>query len=497
MADELLKLKDGRFFLDEEQSRVYGFILNNKPYVSYKWNEMAMADLFADCYRHNTLYCPNNKSWYVYNGTVWEQDTGAVLVNDRLKEFVRLLSIYSCELTANEVDINKYREFVSKLSDRRARDRIIKDAQSEAVIYIDDFDKNPYLINCENGTYDLESGTFHFHKADDFLTLKTNCVYMTENMDYKFSRWQEFINEITENDKEKAKYLQRALGYSLLGIANEECMFFAHGKTTRNGKGTLYNTIISILGDYATTADSGLICVRGGARDINAASPAVMALKGKRVVVMSETKERDVLDVRVIKNYTGNDYIPARALYGDVVNIKLQCTLWLMCNDLPQVNDKTLFSSDRAKVVEFTKHFSEQERDVTLKQKFLKKESKAVIFKWLLDGYKDYAKYGLADPQVIKDAITKYEEQDDLVKRFVEEYCEIDKESRTLNTTLYKAFDIWRKRADYEFYSKRQFYDNMDTKFEKKNLSGYLYYNGIKLKKQEEEESSSNNEETN
>lgn len=33
----------------------------------------------------------------------------------------------------------------------------------------------------------------------------------------------------------KADFLQRALGYSMLGMSNEECMFILHGKTTRNG----------------------------------------------------------------------------------------------------------------------------------------------------------------------------------------------------------------------------------------------------------------------
>ena len=483
MANEdLLQLKDGRFFLDEEQSNIYQKIIDAQPHYSnqYSWSELSMADLFADCYRHNTRYCPDTKCWYVYDGTIWVKDNGDILVNDRLKEFVRLLTIYAHDLSANNINVEDYRKFVAKLSDRRARNRMITDAQSESCIYINEFDKNPYLINCENGTYDLEKDEFHFHRAEDFLTLKTNCVYMTDNLNYSFPRWNEFIKEITDNNKEKAGYLQRALGYSLVGEPIEECMFFAHGKTTRNGKGTLFNTIANLLGDYATTADSSLICANGG-NDVNQASPAVMALKGKRLIIMSETKRGATLNVRTIKAYTGNDMIPARELYCSVVNIKLQGTLWLMCNDLPSVDDKTLFSSDRAKVIEFNRHFDENERDTKLKQKFSRKESKAVIFKWLIDGYREYLKRGLDEPKDVKEAIANYETQDDLVKLFIDECCTINVEDKTVNTKMYEEFEKWRKKADYDNYGKRRFYDNLDTKFEKKNVGGYIYYKGVKI----------------
>lgn len=34
----------------------------------------------------------------------------------------------------------------------------------------------------------------------------------------KCKRWEKFIKEVTQNDEDKADFLQRALGYSMLGI---------------------------------------------------------------------------------------------------------------------------------------------------------------------------------------------------------------------------------------------------------------------------------------
>ena len=72
--------------------------------------------------------------------------------------------------------------------------------------------------------------------------MQTNFEYTMQD-DIRCERWEEFIREVTSNDKEKADYLQRALGYSMLGTSKEECMFILHGKTTRNGKSTLLGTI--------------------------------------------------------------------------------------------------------------------------------------------------------------------------------------------------------------------------------------------------------------
>lgn len=486
MESSILQLKDGRYFIDENQSRIYATLLEKRPHYSseYHWNEMSMADLFADCYKHNTLYCPEMKSWYTYDGSIWVVDTGSVIATDRLKEFVKLLNIYACELSSDEVDVAKYQKFVSSLSDRRARDRILKDAQSEACVYLDQFDKNPYLINCENGTYDLEHDTFHLHTPTDYLTLKTKCVYVvpTARSNYKCDRFFQFLDEITKNDKQKLDYLHRALGYSLVGVLPEECMFFAWGKTTRNGKGTLYESIVNLLGDYGGVADSKLICSSNANQSANAANPALCALRGKRLVIMSETDERDTIDSKIVKSYTGNDTISTRNLYGSQFTMRLQCTFWLMCNHLPKVNDHTIFDSDRAKVITFDRHFDENTRDTTLKKQFATDEAKAVIFMWLIEGYKKYLKEKLTEPECVKQAIKKYEVKDDFVKAFISECCTENETDEVSKQTIYESFENWRIKGDYPIIHKQNFYRKIDDLYESYTKGGYRYYKGIGLK---------------
>lgn len=483
----IIRLKNGRCLIDDVQSTIFTKIRNAHPHFSndYSWSELSMTELFVDCYKENARYCPEAKSWYTYNGSIWIKDTQALLVMDKLQEFVKLLNIYASDLDDSEqIDLIKYKTFTTKLLDRRVRERMLKDASNLTSISLSDFDKNPYLINCENGTYDLDNDSFHFHTYEDYITLKTNCIYIipTAEINYSFDRWNQFIQEIMNNNKDKAAYLQRALGYSLLGENTEECMFVAWGKTTRNGKGTLFNTILHLLGDYATSVSSSLICKSKAIKNANQATPALAALRGRRFIVMSEVNKDTEFDEEIIKEFTGNDAISGRELYGTLFTFVLQGTFWLMCNDLPKTVDMGLIASDRLKIIEFDKHFDSSDRDTTLKAQFQEKIAKAVIFKWLIDGYKMYKKEKLNDPKEVKDTLNYYELKNDIVKRFVNDCCVNDKNSKILKTELRTYFESWRKRLDLPSVSKQSFYNDIERYYKEITITGYAYFKGVSIK---------------
>ena len=488
-STELFCLRNGRYIMSEELSAKMFYIKQAQPeaYQSdntgYSWDESGMAELFSECYENDTRYCPETKTWYTYDNGYWKKDVGSLLVAEKIKEFTRLMTLYCGEIL-DEEKRKEYYKFISKMGDRRFRDRLMKDATGVKPIPVAMFDANPNLINCINGTYDLETMSFREHDWRDFLTMRANLEYTTKE-DVRCERWERFIDEVTSGDKDKADYIQRALGYSMLGICKEECMFILHGKTTRNGKSTLLNTIHHLLGDYATVAPVSIICKSDRAKNAEAASPTIAALKGKRFVSMAESNQYGKLDEEVIKQLTGGEEITARNLYESMMTYLPQFTLWLSCNDLPAVQDKSLFASDRVKVIEFNKHFTEAERDVNLKEVFKTKEAMQGIFTWLVAGYFKYKRFGLAMSDKMKEVIKQYEKDNDLVLQFIEERCKTS-ESGAKAKTLYDAYKIWCKSNGYFVCSAKKFNAGMEQHPEmhkgKCVRDGYPYYRGIELK---------------
>ena len=473
MADDILfTLSSGKQIEDPKISEKMMILSGVKPEKSnpvkglgYSLDECGMAELFAECYRDDVRYCPEQKMWYTYWDGAWRRDVGASLVASRIKEFYQLLFLYCGEI-ADESDRTRFTKFVVKFGDRRFRDRLMRDASDNELLVINahKFDANPYLINCQNGTYDLQKMEFRPHDRHDMLTMQTNFEYTVR--DVRCERWEQFIDEITQGDKEKADYLQKALGYSMLGLANEDCMFILHGKTTRNGKSTLLSAIHHLLGDYARVSPVSIICKSDRQTDAKAANPALASLKGRRFVTMAESNQYGKLDEETIKQLTGGEEISTRNLYEQQTTWLPQFTLWLSCNDLPSVSDKSLFASDRLRVIEFNRHFSPEEQDKSLKTKFQEKESMQGIFTWLVSGYFQYKRFGLEMPEHMAKVVSAYKRDNDLVLQFLEDRCVSCKPSEKKATKakrLYDAYKIWSKSNGLYPYSAKRFNADMET----------------------------------
>lgn len=492
---ELFQLNDGRYIMSEELSEKMFYIKSIHPenpqqeQSNYSLDESGMAELFSECYKNNTRYCPEAKSWYTYDNGAWRKDVGSLLVAEKIKEFVRLMTLYCGEI-ADEDKRKSYFTFVSKMGDRRFRDRLMKDAASVLPISASQFDANPALINCHNGTYDLEKKIFREPDWRDFLTMQANFDYTVWSSMERITceRWEQFVKEVTCNDEEKADYLKRALGYSMFGASNEECMFILHGKTTRNGKSTMLGAIHHLLGDYANVSPVSIICKADRAKNAEAASPTIAALKGRRFVTMSESNQYGRLDEEMIKQLTGGEEITARNLYENQMSFVPQFTMWLSCNDLPSVQDKSLFASDRVRVIEFNRHFTEDERDTTLKDYFRTREAMMGIFTWLVEGYTAYKERGLKMNEDMQNVIKQYAKDNDIVLQFLEEMCERTNDGSSKSKDLYTMFKIWCKSNGYFVPTTKKFNANLTQHpewYENKRIShGQVVYDGLVLKRQ-------------
>lgn len=481
-ASPTVTLKDGRGFAIPFQGEVFQRMseLHPEKNSDYPWSDLGMAELFSDLgYNRVVRYCPDFGRWMVYENGVWKRDDrDALLTMGFVKDFQRLLALYASQLDNDESHM-KFTVFVSRLGDNRARKRILDDARDTMRIEASAFDANPYLINCQNGTFNLKNGKFYPHKAEDFLTLQTDFEYTDTPND--FPRWNQFIDEIMESDTEKAGYLQKALGYSILGKASEDCMFVEYGPQTRNGKSVLNESIRLALGDYATVSPIEKLCEHGSINP-ESPSPELAKLKGKRFVTLSEPKRSITLDASIVKRLTGGEAISARELRKDPFLFVPQLTMWMSCNDLPRVNDKSLFTSNRLRVIQFNRHFDETEQDKSLKDQFRSMEARQGIFKWLVEGYKRYHFEGLIMPDKMKTVVRQYQDSNDTVLQFIQAQCEQVEGETERRSELYRQFQSWARTEGFEKLTKSVFFNELESHgFEIRLLQGTYVVNGLKL----------------
>ena len=94
------------------------------------------------------------------------------------KKLADRLMLYSLSIT-DEDRRKRYIDSFRKWQTRRTREIILKDAQSVHPISIREFDSDPYIFNCRNGTLHLDTMEFTPHLADDRLTKISEIIYDT------------------------------------------------------------------------------------------------------------------------------------------------------------------------------------------------------------------------------------------------------------------------------------------------------------------------------
>lgn len=397
----------------------------------YKADDIATAEFFASLTKDFLCYIAPEKSFYIYNGIAWECDdikdnlrTGKMLMNF-VKTAQALIppkpkgepKYWTDEETAEELINSAYRQQYRGLGNSNGRERVLKDIKKLLRKTPDIFDKRAELFNTKNCTLNLKTGEIQPHRATDYITKCTNTDYIQGVTDERFNS---FINEICENDSETIQALQRALGYSLMGTAHEECLFLAQGKTTRNGKGTLFELVLDTLGSYGQKISFNTLA-RTNNIDGSKPTPDLAVLRGSRFILANEPQKGVCFNEGLVKEMTGNDTMVARHLNCEPITFKCKGIIFISANSLPTIADSSLYESDRIKILLFNRHFSEEERDKSLKDTLRKGNGRAAVLNWLLDGYKQYRKYGLLTTQKAKEALNNYRAENDYIQQFIDE----------------------------------------------------------------------------
>ena len=311
-----------------------------------------MDRLFADVFKEIARFVPERKQWFIYDGTRWVPDTGALKAMELCKDLADALMRYALDIHV-EHKRKSYIDYCRKWQSRHVRITILCDAQSMYPIPMQEFDRDKDLLNCANGTIDLNSMQFKEHDPEDRMTKIIPVEYIPGARSERFDR---FISEIMSGDIQRARFLQKSIGYALGGDTRFECMFFLYGATTRNGKGTLMESILRVMGDYGKSVRAETLAQR---HNINSQAPSedLARLAGVRLANIAEPSRGMVLNAAQVKNITGNDTINARFLHENSFDFEPQFKIYVNTNYLPAITDTTMFTSERVLIIPFDKHF--------------------------------------------------------------------------------------------------------------------------------------------
>ena len=132
----------------------------------YKSTDIGNSRLFADFYKDTVRYVPERKLWYVFDGMRWIPDVGNLKTMGFCKELADILLVYAAGIEDDGLK-RKFGDNWWRWQNRRTRETILKDAQDIYTTNMAEFDADPYLFNCHNGTLHLKTMDFLPHNAKD------------------------------------------------------------------------------------------------------------------------------------------------------------------------------------------------------------------------------------------------------------------------------------------------------------------------------------------
>lgn len=299
-------------------------------------------------------------------------------------------------------------------------------------VLVDQLDADPWLLVVGNGTLDLRTGNMRPSDRDDLLTKAADVPW---DPDASCPRFDAFLERVLPDGDVRA-FVQRAIGYSLTGLSVEHVLLICHGNGA-NGKSTLMEAMLGLLGEHAAPAPPRLLVVEKHSQH----PTAIADLHGRRLVVSQEVDEGHRLDEALVKQLTGGDRLTARRMREDFWSFAPTHTLWLACNHRPVIRGTDEGVWRRVKLIPFEVTIPEDERDPHLGEK-LNAELPGIL-RWAVEGCLAWQRDGLDPPKAITLATSEYRLDSDLIGQWLEERCIIDAACQARSTDLYADYLEW------------------------------------------------------
>ncbi len=443
------KVGDPAPFVDKDKKYPKPLVPGNTKFCAgnhLQKTDEHFAAVFIGLHGKDVLWCQLWGKWLIWNGWHWKVDDKL-----RVNNLAREVNKHFLEQASKEEDPKTQNLLIDYARSAAAATRMnafLSLVKPQVGVAPDELDVDPMLLNTPTGTIDLITGEVRAHDRNDKITKITKATF--EGISADCPRWGNFLSEILNNNTELLSFMQQAIGYALTGEIRENVLFIMYGDGA-NGKTTLVETMMHILGDYAKSAAPDLLLQKRS----ESHPTGVADLMGTRFVSSVEVDDGRKMNEAQVKRLTGRDTVKARFMKQDFFDFSPSHKLFMAVNHRPEIQgmDKGIWR--RIRLIPFEVEIPEEQQDQKLLDKLT--EEASGILAWAVRGCLQWQQLGLGMPAVMKAANQAYQKESDVIGRFFEDCCEIGKRYETRAGKLYDLFREWCDRNRERGYAANKF----------------------------------------
>lgn len=470
---------------------LYKSLYEDKP------NEWDVAEVFFKLYKDRFVCADAKKDlWFEFKDHRWQQmGNGIALKRLLATEVVDLYwglksDIGDQQRNAEEStrmklekQAGKCLKIITALKSVIFQNHVIKmlEVRFDDAVFLKKMDENKLLWVCENGVLDLELGLFREGRPDDYMSFSCNVAYQKfEKTDDEFIELKEYFRKVFVNKPRRSYFKDTACAAMEGGNVNKTFVIGTGGGD--NAKTVTYSLLEKTFGDYCIKFPRELLVI-GKSNSSGSARPELSRVRGRRLAIAQELAKTETLNIGVLKELTGNDSFFSRGLYEKGTEIKPMFTLFMACNEPPQVPGHDDATWNRIRILDYESKFVKPQDlhkfpvPSSVQEQFKMKRFKAdpsfgrrlpdmapVLLSMLFDRYKKYKKRGLREPPEVQMATNTYRSTNDVHLQFIEDRIEIvqyakdtpDKDKVFLRLPdLYSEFTSWYQET-HSSYSKEK-----------------------------------------
>src|SRR5215213_3444929 len=417
----------------------------------YMRTDLGNSERFVDAHRDRVLWCPARKSFLCWDGKryAWDERGEAV----KLAHATARSIFHEAADTEDEDEQKAIAKWALASQNESRINAMLSQARPYLAVGMEELDRDPWLINCQNGTLDLRTGKLKDHDPADRIT---KIVPVDYNPDAPAPRFKRFLKEALVDDA-VIKFVKRYSGYTLTGITRERLLAILYG-FGKNGKTTLVELLHEVLGDYARNTDVETLLIK----KYQGVGNDVAALKGARFVSAAEVEKGRRLAESKVKQLTGRDTVTARFLFGENFDFKPEFKLWLSTNNKPVIQGTDDAIWDRIRLIPFTQRFDSRRADPKLPDKL--RDELAGVFAWMVEGCLEWQEHGLEEPKTVTDATKQYREEMDTLASFLDEVCVMGAGHKVLAEKLYQSYAMWCDKSGERKDPKKAFVARLEER---------------------------------
>ena len=449
---------------------------NELSVYSGRFTDMRNAEFFKSNFDGDIRYNHTSGKWLNWDGTRWETDDYCSVVQ-KAKVSARKIAELAATLPPDSSAFADTIKHALKSESRRGLTDMIELAKTiDGISKIHtDFDRDHMKYNVNNGTVDLKTGGFSEHGRGDNITKLARVNYSEKS---KTVAWDAFLEQIFAGDADTIRFVQKAVGYTLTGLTDEQCVFFCYG-CGANGKSVFFEALKLLFGDYYLKAPAEMIMARGN--NSQSIPNDVARLPGARLVVCSELQENQRFNEALIKDLTGQDTVVARFLHKEFFEFTPTHKLWMYGNHKPNIRgtDKGIWR--RIRLIPFMVTIPPEQRLPMAQIVEHFRGELSGILKWAIDGYNLYQTEGLESPQSIKDATDEYQQASDIIGSFIDEACLVTDSVSVSMKELYGVYKVWCDANNEYCVKKRKHTEAMRERgfINERSTGGLYHWRGI------------------